>query len=85
MKRLALPALLALVACCGCNTITFTRISGTNTVSVSVSRFLWATESYEASLDGNSAKLKAMKSTADSAALGAVAEGAARGAAAGVK
>lgn len=78
MKRLIL--LLACTALCGCNTITFseTKPDGSK-IEARCLRAFWASENYEAELDGK-AKLKASKSKADAEALAAVAEAAARGA-----
>lgn len=73
MKVLLLLAAVGL-ACCGCNTTQFSRtetwtdgagVTRTNTVSVSNRRCIWTTESYAASLSGNSAKLTATKSSTD--------------------
>lgn len=78
MKHIILPAVC--LALCGCNTITFTetRPDGSK-IEARCLRAFWASENYEAELDGK-AKLKASRSKTDAEALGAVAEGFARGA-----
>lgn len=85
----AFIALLAASLLSGCNTITFEKQEvangATNTVRVSNRRVFWNTDSYEATLSTNSASLKASKSSVDSVAIGAVAEGVARGLAGGAK
>lgn len=78
MKRILFVLLCAVL--CGCNTITFTETKPDGTkVEIRCLRALWSSESYEAVLEGR-AKLSASKSKSDADALGAVAEGAARGA-----
>ena len=68
----------------GCNTIEFQKTSANgDSLTVRNQRMFWSTDSYEATLGTNSATLKASKSSVDSVAIGAVAEGVARGLAAG--
>lgn len=72
MNRLL--AVAAVVLLCGCNSTRFSRtetwtdgagVTHTNTVSVSNRRCIWTTESYVASLSGNTAQLTATKSSTD--------------------
>lgn len=60
----------------GCNVTSFTRPDG---VRFCNTRILWATDAYEVKLGSNTASMTATKASADAAALGAVAEGVARG------
>jgi hypothetical protein len=79
-RIILLPLLL-----CGCNSVVFEKQDGGAIVRVKATRVFWATESYEAKLTKDGGSLKASKSTVDSVALGAVAEGVAKGLAAGVR
>lgn len=77
----ALASLIALaLLITGCNTTTFkqTAKDGT-TVTIANSRWLWTTESYSVKFDTNGASLTANKSSTDSAAIAAVAEGLVKG------
>jgi hypothetical protein len=71
MKTLILIPILALVA--GCNSTSFkaTKPDGT-TVSISNTRFLFATENYSATLTTNGATLSATKSGVDGEAGAAI-------------
>lgn len=64
----------------GCNTTSFQSVRPDGTyIKVSNQRFFWQTELYALTLSSNSASLKATKANASSDAMGAVAEGVARG------
>jgi len=89
MRMRYLCLVLLAFAATGCNTITFTKTevtaTSTNTVTVHSARVFWATESYQAELRPDGGSISATKSTVDSVALGAVAEGVARGMASSAK
>lgn len=85
MKKIILSfATIALLT--GCNTLKFdaTKPDGTHVV-VNSHRFVWSTEMYSANINSNSASLTASKSSVDAAAIGAAAEGVAKGLAASMK
>lgn len=82
MKTLALISLLGLCGCVGIQydqeSVTPTGV--TNKVHIAANRFFWSTESYSAMINTNgTGSLQASKSTVDSVALGAVAQGVAQG------
>lgn len=70
----------------GCNTTVFTMTKPDGTkVSISNGRLLWTSDSYSATLTTNGASLSANKSSTDSTAMAAVAQGVIQGMAAAVK
>ena len=78
MKLRSLLALGALLLT-GCNTLTFTAVRPDGTqVTIKSTRVVWSTESYRGEVSGFGS-LTATKSTVDTAAIAAAAEGAARG------
>ena len=84
---MGLLTLSAFTGCVGIQyTATQTQAGVTNSVSIKANRFFWSTESYVCTLSTNgTGTLQASKSTVDSVALGAVAQGVAQGLASGVK
>lgn len=80
MKKLFIASFAAVILT-GCNTTVFTakKADGT-TVSISNHRFLWASDSYTATLNTNGASLSANKSSSDSATISAIVQGAVAGA-----
>jgi len=79
MKKIILASFAA-VLLTGCNTTVFTAVKSDGTkVSVSNHRFLWTSDSYTATLSTNGASLSANKSSADSATISAIVQGAVSG------
>lgn len=84
MKTLFLIGACALLA--GCNTTSFTATKPDGTkIAISNNRFLWSSDSYSATLTTNGASLTANKSSADSATIQAIVQGAVAGAGQAVK
>ena len=86
-KVLALFAVLLLTGCVGISyDVQQVTAMGTNHIHLSANRFFWSSESYVASINTNgTGSLQASKSSVDSVALGAVAQGVAQGLASGAK
>lgn len=82
----AIVGVLLMVALTGCNATRFISAKPDGSVvSVSNQRLFWATESYSLIITSNTATLKATKANASADAMGAVAEGVARGITTGIK
>ena len=62
-----MPAIV-LLACAGCNTTEFTKTAAGD-VTIKNKRYLWSTDSYEASWSTNGATLDVNKSGADAKAV----------------
>jgi hypothetical protein len=83
-KSLLLLLPVALFAGCCATNFSATKPDGTK-VAVSNYRLIWSTEAYNCNISSNSASLTANKSSTDSAAIAAVAQGVVQGMAAAAK
>lgn len=78
--------LMAAVLITGCCATSYTlKQPGGQEITVKNNRFFWATDSYSVNFSTNGASISVNKSSTDSAAIGAVAEGVAKGLASAVK